>query len=264
VADEPAQPDDPDVADAADAPAQPASASEVDPTLTAADPLATRRVDALVSLLRTALAQPGLPDLADDSTQVILHIDYDLVTGDTDVGRSHYAHGGSVSVATAQRVCCDTRIRPLISRGDQPLDVGRSSRTFNRAQRRALRYRDRGCTFPGCESTLWLDAHHIVHWTKGGTSDLVNATLLCRHHHRLHHEGGYTITMVDGRPLFHRPDGTPIGPPDPPQPDPTRGLPALRQTHTAQGTTITRHTTRANSGGAPHWSPQHALDALLS
>lgn len=265
------EPDEPNETDDAGDPSEtdephvePATASEVDPTLAAADPLATRRVDALVSVLRAALAQPDIPDLADDSTQVMLHIDHNLLTGHADVGRSHFAHGGSVPVATARRICCDTRIRPLILRGDQPLDIGRSSRTFNRAQRRALRFRDGGCTFPGCESRLWLDAHHVVHWADGGASDLHNATLLCRHHHRLHHEGGYTITMVGGRPRFFRPDGTEIRPPDPTPPDRDRGLTALRRTHAAQGTTIGRHTTGARSGGAPHWSPQHALDALLN
>lgn len=56
-----------------------------------------------LSLLRTALAQPGLPSPADDTTQVMLHIDHDLLTGHTEVGRSHHANGPSVPVATARR-----------------------------------------------------------------------------------------------------------------------------------------------------------------
>jgi Domain of unknown function (DUF222)/HNH endonuclease len=242
----------------------PATSTEVDPTLAAADPLATRRVDALVSLLRTALAQPGVPDLADDSTQVMLHVDHDLLTGQADVGRSQLAGGGSVSVATARRLCCDALIRPLVHHGDQPLDIGRASRTPNRAQRRALRFRDGGCTFPGCESRHWLDAHHITHWADGGPTDLANLTLLCRHHHRLHHEGGYTIQVKAGRPRFHRPDGTEIGQPPPRAPDPHRGGTALRRRHHDAGERIDHYTARARSGGAPHWSPQHALDALLN
>ena len=245
--------------------AQPAAASEVDPTLTAADPLATRRVDALVSLLRTALAQPGVPDLADDSTQVMLHIDHDLLAGHTDVGRSHYAHGPSVCADTARRACCDAVVRAFVhGKNGQPLALGRTTRTPNRSQRRALRVRDGGCAFPGCQARLWLDAHHIQHWAQGGATDLENLALLCRHHHRLHHEGGYTITMVDSRPRFHRPDGTPIAPPPPPAPDPSRGLPTLRRKHADQGADIDGHTAGALSGGAPGWSPRYALDALLS
>jgi hypothetical protein len=152
-------------------------------------------------------------------------------------------------------------VRSLICTSDgQPLDLGRSTRAVSRSQRRALRYRDGGCTFPGCEAKLWLDAHHIVHWADGGSTDLANLTLLCRHHHRLHHEGGDVITMVDGRPRFYRPDGTEIRPPDPPPTDPE----ALRVHNAATGVTITRWTTAARSGGAPHWSPQRALDALFT
>ena len=243
--------------------AQPASASEVDPTLAAADPVATRRVDALVSLLRTALAQSGIPDLADDSTQVVLHVDHDLLAGHRDVGRSHYAHGASVCVDTARRACCDAVVQAFVHDKDgQPLAVGRNSRTPNRAQRRALGVRDGGCAFPGCTAERWLDAHHIVHWTTGGDTDLDNLVLLCRHHHRLHHEGGYIIQANEGRPRFRRPDGTPIRPPDPPPPDPRRGLPSLRDDHVVSS--IGRYTARANGGGAAGWSPQYALDALLS
>jgi Domain of unknown function (DUF222)/HNH endonuclease len=252
--------DDADPVDA-HAAAQPARPSEVDATLAGNEPLAARRADALVSLLRTALAQPDLPDLADDSTQVMLHVDHDLLAGHSDVGRSHFADGPSVAVSTARRLCCDALIRPLISAGDKhPLHLGRSTRTVSRAQRRALRYRDGGCTFPGCEAKLLLDAHHIVHWADGGSTDLTNLALLCRHHHRLHHEGGYVIAMLDGRPRFYRPDGTEIRPPDPPPTDPD----ALRQHNAATGVTITRWTAAARSGGAPHWSPQRALDALFT
>jgi len=34
--------------------------------------------------------------------------------------------------------------------------------------------------------------------------------LLCRPHHRLVHEGGFRLQLVDGRPVFRRPDGSVI------------------------------------------------------
>ena len=262
--DEPAPAQPTTASDSSDEPApQPATPTEVDPTLAAGDPIATRRVDALVSLLRTALAQPGVPDLADDSTQVVLHVDHDLVAGHADVGRSHYTGGPSVCVDTARRACCDAVVQAFVHGKDgQALALGRTTRTPNRAQRRALHVRDGGCAFPGCTAGHWLDAHHIVHWTAGGDTDLDNMVLLCRHHHRLHHEGGYVVATVDGRPRFHRPDGTAIRPPDPPPADPRRGLPSLRDDHVVSA--IGRYTARANGGGAAGWSPQYALDALLS
>jgi hypothetical protein len=57
--------------------------------------------------------------------------------------------------------------------------------------------------FPGCTSKRFVDAHHIRHWTDGGETRLNNLVLLCRHHHRLVHEGGYAVRMdSDSEPFF--------------------------------------------------------------
>src|SRR6266545_2505869 len=44
----------------------------------------------------------------------------------------------------------------------------------------------------------------------GGQTALHNLVLLCRPHHRLVHEGGFRLQLVDGRPVFRRPDGSVI------------------------------------------------------
>ncbi|MGE0732366.1 MAG: HNH endonuclease signature motif containing protein, partial [Acidimicrobiia bacterium] len=49
------------------------------------------------------------------------------------------------------------------------------------------------CRFPGCTHRGWLDAHHQHHWADGGPTNLDNLLLLCRHHHRTVHEGGWTV-----------------------------------------------------------------------
>lgn len=67
---------------------------------------------------------------------------------------------------------------------------------------------NRRCTFPGCERRHYLDAHHLEHWAHGGETTLENLTLLCTHHHRLLHEGGFTVERAEDRTLtFMRPDG---------------------------------------------------------
>jgi hypothetical protein len=38
-----------------------------------------------------------------------------------------------------------------------------------------------------------VDAHHVVHWALGGETKLSNLVLMCRFHHRLVHEGGYSV-----------------------------------------------------------------------
>ena len=77
--------------------------------------------------------------------------------------------------------------------------------------RLALKRRDHGCRFPGCTAHKYVDAHHIRHWADGGETKLDNLLLLCRHHHRLVHEGGYGVRMTDqGIPEFTDPAGDPI------------------------------------------------------
>ena len=73
--------------------------------------------------------------------------------------------------------------------------------------RRALEARDGGCRFPGCSHARYVDAHHIKHWADGGETTLDNLILLCRRHHRLLHEAGFTIHGHPGGELeFRRPD----------------------------------------------------------
>jgi hypothetical protein len=83
----------------------------------------------------------------------------------------------------------------------QPLDVGRTTRVVQPAQRSALVVRDGGCVFPGCDRPLaWCEAHHLRHWLHGGPTDLANLALLCRAHHRAVHEGGWQLIRgPDGR-----------------------------------------------------------------
>ncbi len=73
--------------------------------------------------------------------------------------------------------------------------------------RAALVVRDRGCRFPGC-GLRFTDAHHVVHWASGGATNLRNCVLLCRHHHRLVHEGGWSVGWWGkGEPAFLDPHG---------------------------------------------------------
>ena len=59
---------------------------------------------------------------------------------------------------------------------------------------RALKARDGGCRFPGCDRTRFTEGHHVKHWADGGETKLSNLVTLCGFHHRLVHEGGYGLT----------------------------------------------------------------------
>jgi len=100
-------------------------------------------------------------------------------------------------------LACDARIIPAVLGGhNETLDMGRASRTFNAACRRAILTRDIGCVFPGCPTPgQWAEYHHIHHWADGGPSDYNNAALLCRRHHTLIHHNQWQIRLApDGQP----------------------------------------------------------------
>ncbi len=125
--------------------------------------------------------------------------------------------GPPVPTETARRLACDASRVDVVEDGDgHPLDIGRRSRTIPPAIRRALRLRDKGCRFPGCRCTRWVDGHHIRHWADRGETRLANLVLLCRFHHRHVHEMGFTVRHLGrGRFEFRQPDGTLI--PEAPQ-----------------------------------------------
>ena len=106
---------------------------------------------------------------------------------------------------------CDSTLHTVVLDGlGVPLDAGRDHRHPTPAQRRALVARDGGCTFPGCTAPpTWCDAHHLVHWRHGGRTDLDNLILACRHHHRVAHRHGWTVTLSDDQwTEWTSPDGT--------------------------------------------------------
>src|SRR6266545_123163 len=73
---------------------------------------------------------------------------------------------------------------------------------------RQVRYRDVECRFPGCGARRFTQAHHVVWWGDGGTTDLDNLVLVCFFHHRLVHEHGWKLGRdEDGGVQWRRPDG---------------------------------------------------------
>ena len=98
-----------------------------------------------------------------------------------DVGQAVIEQAGGIHVGkeAARRVACDAGLVVLRHAPDGGvLDVGRRTRTFPTALRRAVEGRDRNqCQFSGC-SSRHCDAHHVVHWADGGATRLQNLVLL--------------------------------------------------------------------------------------
>jgi hypothetical protein len=161
-----------------------------------------RRADALVELARRVLNAGTLPVEGGVRPQVGLTVDVAELR--RHIGVVELDWGGTVSIQTARRICCDADIIPIVMRGgSQPLDVGRRQRLVTGPLRRALIARDRGCVAPGCDRPPeWCEAHHIVHWAKGGGTSIDNTALVCGYHHTLLHQGEWTARMIEGMPYL--------------------------------------------------------------
>lgn len=160
----------------------------------------------LIGTCKIALSTGRLPDSGGHRAQVVVTSGYEQLAGLL-AGGANAVFNGPISATAARRMACDAEIIPAIlgSRGEG-LDLGRSQRFFNRATRRALVARDKGCAFPGCTMpAFWTEAHHIVPWWAGGHTSVSNGVCLCILHHDLIEQGNWTIKVEEGIPWFTPP-----------------------------------------------------------
>jgi len=167
-----------------------------------------RRADALGRIAESFL-QHGAEDMSSgDRQQIVIHVDAETLQ-ERMAGRCELEDGPSMAAETVRRLACDASVVTILEDTDgEPLNVGRKTRSIPPALRRALNARDRGCRFPGCPNTRYVDGHHIHHWADGGETKLSNLVQLCRFHHRQVHEGKVEIQQLDDGALrFLKPNG---------------------------------------------------------
>jgi hypothetical protein len=163
---------------------------------------AVANADALALMVETMLASDHAASISrHERTLVMVHIDADRA-------HAHLHDGPALDLDTARRIACDAPVCLLLRKGLEVLGLGRTQRLPSRAQRRALMARDGGCRFPGCGERRYVEAHHVVHWTDGGPTDVDNLLLLCWRHHHAVHEGGFRMAFASGALTVWRPDGT--------------------------------------------------------
>ena len=160
--------------------------------------ISQRRADAAVLMAESSLQQAGRAIAAADRYQVIVSVDAADITGSTDEQntpskRPTIKGAGPIARETARRIACDCSISTHIKSNGEPMDIGRISRIWPNPMTRAILERDQHCQFFGCTKTHNLQIHHIIHWANGGVTSISNGVAVCKFHHTLLHEGGYTI-----------------------------------------------------------------------
>lgn len=170
-----------------------------------------RRLGQAFCTLLESLDPRRLPLHGGDATTVLVTLDHTTLRDGlaaAGVATSTSPEGRlRISPAQARRLACTATLIPaVLGSRSEVLDLGRATRLFTPAQRKALALRDRVCRAEGCTTpATWCEAHHLDPWSRGGTTDLANGILLCSHHHHRAHDDRYTThQMPNGDLRYHR------------------------------------------------------------
>jgi len=168
-----------------------------------------RLADALVELATHALDAGLVPQRAGQRPHLQVTATLETLRGLAGSPAGELEFSLPISATTVQRLACDSTItRVVLGSQSVVIDVGRAKRVVAGTTRRAVDARDGHCQWPRCDRPpSWSAAHHVVHWTRGGTTNLSNLVLLCYRHHWLAHEGGWQLVRTDdGRLLTIPPE----------------------------------------------------------
>jgi hypothetical protein len=162
------------------------------------------RAQAVIAIFAGEAVRSGAPEavIVVDTRSGTVRWPFDVVLPDSAVQRFvdrakvHFvdAHDGCINWAPGQ------------------LNLGRTTRLANAAQRRAMRALYPTCAVPGCCVRFdYTKLHHVVWWRNGGSTDFANLLPLCQRHHQQVHaltlalhlapDRTLTVTGQDGRTM---------------------------------------------------------------
>ncbi|HUG32516.1 MAG TPA: DUF222 domain-containing protein [Acidimicrobiia bacterium] len=147
-----------------------------------------RRHDALEDLSRDWLDHADTPHVGGEKPHIIALADLPALQGVA--GGTHETIGGDIiDIDTLRMLACDCSVSRIVLGPDsEVLDVGRKTRVWAPAQRRAIIARDRHCQADGCDRDFrYCDIHHTDHWADGGETSVDKGKLFCRFHHTIEH-----------------------------------------------------------------------------
>jgi Domain of unknown function (DUF222) len=129
------------------------------------DPGGARKADALVWICEAVLGGSGSAEAPTaPPARIVVHADYDLLTGANPNGRGHIEDGPALSTARLRQLGCDATVTTLIERDGVPLTAGREKPTVPPDMKFRVRNRDGICRYPGCPiPATRCEAHHIHH-----------------------------------------------------------------------------------------------------
>src|ERR1700739_336406 len=115
------------------------------------DPGGARKADALAWICEAVLGEPGSTDTPGAPlARVVVHADYDVLTGANPGGRGHLEDGPALSTNMLRRLGCDATLKTLIERHGEAIAAGREKPTVSAELKLRVRRRDGICAYPVC------------------------------------------------------------------------------------------------------------------
>ena len=157
-----------------------------------------RLADALVEMANHCLDAGQLPQTGSQRPHLNVTTTLETLLGQPGAPAAELEFSLPISAQAVKRLACDCSVtRLLLGSESAVIDVGRARRVASGPAQKALRKRDGGCVFAGCERPAsWTSAHHLVSWIDGGPTDLSNQTLLCYRHHWMVHNAGWQLVRT--------------------------------------------------------------------
>jgi hypothetical protein len=170
-----------------------------------------RWYDAFMSVVDEALANAGndASGSGGNVPEIIVHATPENLTDDPAAPPATREDGSPLSRSAWECVRCDARwTRLLVDPVTQSLDLGRTTRDWSPAQRKAIRARDGGCRYLHCPMP-GTHIHHCQYWQHGGKTCPDNGLLVCGWHHHCIHARGYSVKLLpDWTAVWTLPNGT--------------------------------------------------------
>ena len=178
---------------------------------------AQRRHDALSAVARAMLASGQLG--THNGLPVTVIVTATLQELQAATGKAHTGGGTLLPMADVIRMATHANHYLAIFDGvtEIPLWLGRTRRTASVGQRIVLHYKERGCSFPGCDMPGYMtQVHHATcDWANGGLTNIDDLTFGCPRHHDYvtnrgwtTHKDAYGHTEWIPPPQAHLPGGT--------------------------------------------------------
>lgn len=166
------------------------------------EPIEAHAADALLAMAETATGSEGRR--AGPNAKVIVVVDAEaLRRGFVEHGEICEIRGvGPVPVDTARRLLGDAALAVVIKDGVDIKNVTHLRRKTNAHQRTALEYLGVRCDIEGCDSTDFVDIHHVTEWVRTHHTRLDELEASCKYHHRLKHKGWQKRAGSGRQPLL--------------------------------------------------------------